>query len=207
MSKKLTLNNMKDICATNKQDKIEFDFGEQKVITIKTDLSLTEISTIVDSTVERVFTVDGDYIPEYLDVATFLSIIQVASNLPIPKKNIEVDGEKVEVVDLKLCHEWMYKTNLLKQLESDKYITIFSEIYAMIHAKVEFKKQQIINKNPLADLIENINGIITKFGESFDGIDIKDAIGKLGSIGSIDEKNLVDAFIDSKEKQSEVDVE
>lgn len=169
---------------------VTYELENDEIVSIecKPRITVTEQIAFCNSVVTNLFD-DDVYYPTLKQLVINQNFLAYFTNVKLPKDSSE------------LC----LNTDIIERIVEDERFNIvqYFNLLDCIDEAIEFKKQQILNKNPLADLIENINGIITKFGKSFDGIDIKDAIGKLGSIGSINEKNLVDAFINVKEKQSE----
>lgn len=217
MSKKLTLNTMKDI-ATPQHSPIIIPFynenGEPVNIEFDTYLSLTEMSRFVDAVADGVFTYLDDYIPEYRDVWTFIALIQI-SNIPIPKKKTE-DGDSI--IDIKTAYEWMQKLGIVERLKNQDetlgdLLTLFDKLDRMITDKIKFKKAEILalpkaEFQNVCSTVENFFSMISEFGEKFKMSDSKEWLETAKKIASKDEKEITNAIIDfNTRKEVEVETE
>lgn len=198
MSKKLTIANMNAIAGVHLPT-ANFTYtvkdGSEITITIDPNVSLSQISNFVDSVVEAVFTVDGDYIPEYRDLATFIAVIRELSNIPLPTKDANVD--------VVACYKWMLATNLLNKLEErDDEIGIwFFDITQLITSKIEFKKQEIMAKHQsnysyFEGKLEELISAFSRLGEQYADLDINETIDIARKIARKDEAQIVNAVID-----------
>lgn len=214
MSEKITLATMKEIVASNKLKKVDFIYNKA-TIAINPILSLSEKSVFIDRVVDNCFTNEGEFLPEYVDLMTFITLIQMCSNVPVPKKD--------NVLDLQLGYEWMVATDLLDKIRSLGYINEstedeknlykwFSDLEDCIANKIEFRKQEIIanKENSFDKLITSLSSLADTITNAIKNINVeefapllKDIMPMLPNLlknGKLDEKALVEAFVSLKEK-------
>lgn len=202
MSKTITLASMKELVSNNKLGKVDFTYGNT-IITINPNLSFAEKSTFIDRVVNSCFTSDGEFLPEYVDLITFITLIQMCSNMPTPKKD--------DKLDLQLGYEWMVATDLLTKIRSSyqtentniekSLCNWFSDLEDCIANKIEFKKQEILvnKKTPLDELFVSINNIVSNFEGSLDDVkNLIPVISKLAQNKDIDEKAIIETIIHEK---------
>lgn len=204
----ITLNAMKEI-SKNKNTEVEFTYGET-VIKINTKLSLNEKSTFIDRVVTSCF-IGDDFQPEYVDLMTFATLLQMNSNVNIPKT-------RDDYLDLNTLYDWMVGTKLIDKIhqfgyeaddisnERDLY-NWFADLEQCISDKIEFKKQQILSQkqSPMDELFTTINNLVSSLGDNFKGVDIQSLVTSLSSIKNIDEKSLLDAMINNGVLKSHYD--
>ena len=170
----ITLNAMKEI-SKNKNTEVEFTYGET-VIKINTKLSLNEKSTFIDRVVGSCF-IGDDFQPEYVDLMTFVTLIQLCSNVNIPKT-------KADYLDLNTLYDWMVGTKLIDKIhqfgyeaedisdERDLY-NWFADLEQCISDKIEFKKQQVLsdkNNATLNELKDSVSELTSAFGFVLDNL-------------------------------------
>ena len=206
----ITLNAMKEI-SKNKNTEVEFTYGET-VIKINTKLSLNEKSTFIDRVVGSCF-IGDDFQPEYVDLMTFVTLLQINSNVNIPKT-------KADYLDLNTLYDWMVGTKLIDKIhqfgyeaedisnERDLY-NWFADLEQCISDKIEFKKQQILSQkqSPMDELFVNLNKYITAFGEQFNPETLKEMLPifqQLAKNGKYDEKAMMDAWLDRRSKENDI---
>lgn len=206
----ITLNAMEKI-SINKNTEVDFTYGET-VIKINTKLSLNEKSTFIDRVVGSCF-IGDDFQPEYVDLMTFVTLIQLCSNVNIPKT-------KADYLDLNTLYDWMVGTKLIDKIhqlgyeaddisnERDLY-NWFADLEQCISDKIEFKKQQILSQkqSPMDELFVNLNKYITAFGEQFNPETLKEMLPifqQLAKNGKYDEKAMMDAWLDRQSKENDI---
>jgi len=202
MAEKITLNAMKQIVKNNTLEKVDFTFGETTII-LNPNLSFSEKSIFIDRVTNSCFTDDGEFLPEYVDLMTFITLIQMCSNVPVPKKD--------DMLDLKLGYEWLKATDLLNKIYKFGYeekttdteykvYQWFTDLEDCISNKIEFKKQQIIHKSPLNDLLNNVNNLVSEFSGKFDMDSVKELIPLLSKLGeNFNQEDIVNVILKQKE--------
>lgn len=215
MSKKLTLNDMKNIAPLDPSLTIvQFDSvnGENVNIEFDTNLSITEMSNFVDTVADGVFTYLDDYIPEYRDLWTFVALIKI-SNMPLPKKK---NKEEESVVDYKIAYAWMQKLDIVNRLRDQdesfcKLLPLFNNLDRMITDKIEFKKKEILafpkaEFQNICSTVNNFIGSLSELSEKLKNVDLNKVAEDTSKIANKDEKELANAIIDIQTRK-EVDVE
>lgn len=206
----ITLNAMKEIAKTKLQ-KVSFTYGET-VIEIDPNLNLNQKSTFIDRVVTSCF-IGDDFQPEYVDLMTFATLLQMNSNVNIPKT-------RDDYLDLNTLYDWMVGTKLIDKIhqfgyeaddisnERDLY-NWFADLEQCISDKIEFKKQQILSQkqSPMDELFVNLNKYITAFGEQFNPETLKEMLPifqQLAKNGKYDEKAMMDAWLDRQSKENDI---
>lgn len=206
MSKKLTLANMNAIAGTPLSP-ANFTFkakdGADIVITIDPNIGLAQTSAFVDSVADAVFTPDGDYIPEYRDLATFIAVIRELSNIPLPKKG--------DTVDMVMCHKWMLATGLLKKFRDEDLIDDFGswfyELEELISNKIDFKKKELMARHQsnyfyFESKLEGLINTFSSIGEQFASIDLNETMDVAKKLVATDTEKIASAIVDTRDAQA-----
>ena len=215
MSKKLTLNTIKDITTIKPSPTIVPFYnenGEEVNIEFDTNLSISEITEFVDIVSDGVFTYLDEYVPEQRDLHTFFALMNI-SNIPIPKKKTS-DGEST--IDVKVIYEWMQKLDIVNRLHNQdvklgNLLPLFNKLDRMITEKIEFKKQEIL-AFPKAEFqnicytVQNFLTMISEFGEKLKMTDMAELLENTKKISNMDESKIANAVIDIQTRK-EVEVE
>lgn len=204
MSKKLTLANMNAIAGAPLSP-VNFVYRTKDdteiTIIIDPNIGLAQTSAFVDSVADAVFTEDGDYIPEYRNLATFIAVIRELSNMPLPEKD--------DIVDMVTCHKWMLATSLLDDMRAfdDAFGEWFFRIERMVTSKIEFKKQEIMAKHQsnyayFEGKLEELINAYSSLGEQFASLDMNETMGIARKIASTDVEKVTSAIIDIRDAQA-----
>lgn len=212
MSNKLTLNKMKSIAVPKKKPTIITYYTEENEeinIEFDTNLSLIDMSNFVDTVVKELFMEDGEYIPEYRDVMTFIALIGI-SNIPIPKKKTK---EGIDYVDVKTAYEWMQKLSIMEMLKCQderlgELVWLYNKLNQIIDEKIEFKKQEVF-ATLKADLqrtyneIEKFTNVMYEFQDKIKDVDLAEMSNVAKSLASKDEREIVNTIVEIRSKQDE----
>lgn len=149
-------------------------------------------SEIVVRTANACFTEDGEYVPEIMDVALRLYVINAYTNLELPEDNPEWQNQLMYGTDL-----WDKVTAVISDDQLDMMmLSINRRIKARLDtnkAAFEHGVRQVLDG--MAQLADQMNGL-------FDGVsndDLKNMITAIGENG-IDEGKLVQAVVAEQNK-------
>ena len=153
MSKKINISQVDEIVKSTKtnQQAASIIFGDaanSQVLEIQEkQLSLSEISDIVDKVAEYVFVGGQDYAPEYFETVVFALYLQYATNINIPK--VKIGGK--DVIDLNKIYEWKSNASVISQQ--------YSRLVMYADSKVKFKKELISRKSKFDEFFSAVSSL------------------------------------------------
>ena len=225
MSNKVSIKEIKAKVKASKSDPIKFTFGSDDYaidVEFKPSLSLVEESIFIDRVCSNSFDSEGNYLPEYESLMFTATMLQMMSNFPILKKKSQSKNEILDLETIKQFDDiYHFKNSILSYMENSdigedipkgmsEFINYIDHLEDMVADKIEYIKEQNLRKSKLDELYDEIKTQINKFGNKFDGIDIKqfaEDLHKIASmIGNVDNKTIVDEIIklSSKVKKDNV---
>lgn len=176
--------------------------GNELAFDIKKYISLQEVAEFVESVVtncfdENIQTGETTYIPYYKDLMISKNTFEKFTNLSVPSNTSKF---------YQWTQAWNAKCDIEEQINSVSFQ--LSEIKKYIDEAIEFKKQEILSKkkSPVDELVKSINKIIESIGDNFNFeilADVLPVFQKLSENGKIDEKKLMDAWLNNDLKKTE----
>ena len=169
----------------------------------KTKLNLLEITAFVDSVVANCFINDGDnkkpdiFTPCYKDLMIYKNVIERYTNISVP-------------LDIRKFYDWCMTTDLIDVIMSKIDENQFNQIKDYIDESIEYNKQVSLAKskspveNMLCDLLDKANNYVEGLTTKFSPETIASMIPifeKLTKMGKLDEKILMQTWIDSKKEE------
>lgn len=173
-------------------NKIKSLFKNRTKINItKTHLTLTEMNEFINMVVEMCFMqdIEGDDI-DYSPIWKEVSILNCfAEYYTDYKATGDIEANYLTYKDL---NPW--KSNI----DQEQYASMLVAIDEMI----DYRKEKLLqSQTPLAELLGEITKIIKGLGNNFDIDTIGKLTKKLGSMGEIDEKSLVNEVLQFQRKE------
>lgn len=156
----------------------------------KTHLTLTEMSEFINMVVEMCFLqdVEGDDI-DYSPIWKEITILNCFADYYTDYK--ATDDIEANYLIYKDLNPW--KSNI----DQEQFVSMIVAIDEMI----EFRRDKLLqSQTPLAELIGEITKIVKGLGDNFDMDAIGELTKKLGSMGEIDEKSLVNEVLQFQRK-------
>ena len=170
----------------------------------KTKLNLVEVTAFVDSVVNNCFINDEDnkkpdiFTPCYKDLMIYKNVIERYTNISVP-------------LDIRKFYDWCMMTDLIDVIIGKIDNKQFNQIKNYIDETIEYNKQVSLAKskspveNMLCDLLDKANnyveGLTTKFSPDTIASMIP-VFEKLTKMGKLDEKVLMQTWIDSKKEET-----
>lgn len=151
--KKVTKNTLK--AYTNSFDSSVYPISykdKQFELEVKNQLTLSEISAIVEEVVSACF-VDNVFHPEYVDVVFFSVIVNRLTN-------IDAFTSDNETIDLEAMTQLLYGTDICDVLYRNNNIAF---IRKYCDEAIEWKKQTILKHSKLDDLIDQFSELAKTF--------------------------------------------
>lgn len=137
---------------------------KQFELEVKNQLTLSEISAIVEEVVSACF-VDNVFHPEYVDVVFFSVIVNRLTN-------IDAFTSDNETIDLEAMTQLLYGTDICDVLYRNNNIAF---IRKYCDEAIEWKKQTILKHSKLDDLIDQFS----EFAKTFQDEEFQEAMKQL----------------------------
>ena len=216
MSNKVSIAKIKAAVKASKQDTIKFTFGvvpNTIDVEFKPMLSLAEESVFIERVSSNVFDIDGNYRPEYKPFVFCSTMMQMMSNLTIPKVKVE----DKEIVDFEEFKRWDRYFSFVETIYSAsvndkdqyKFAGYIEHLEDMVNDKINYIKEQNAHKSKLDELFDTVNEEVKKFSSKFDNIDIKQFAEDLhkisGMVGNVDTKTIIDEIVKANQKTDSKD--
>lgn len=214
MSNKVSIKDIKAIVKANKQDTIKFTFGSVPnaiEIEFKPRLSLAEESVFVNRVCNNSFDINDDYQPEYQNIMFDITMMQMLSNLPIPK---EKNDKGVEMIDFEEFKAWdnelHFKNTILKaglpSSDSPENINDFSDYIVfledMVNDKINYLKEQNLHKSKVDEFFSTLTDVVNKQSANLDGVDINAVLKKIASM-KLNDKTIIDEILKQSKKDED----
>lgn len=167
-------------------------------VEVKTRLTVIERSMFINRVVSGCFGLDGVLMPEYFEPLFRVTVLQMATNLPVISLKAE-EGDEEKYVDIDAMNElWCALDAENKFYENNAFCDFFSSLHfecdAAIKRAVEEKRlEKILNKldgfEIIGDTIKSARDMLESVNELFGNDDIantlKDYIVMQGEISEI----------------------
>lgn len=116
-------------------------------IEVKNQLTIAEKGAFVNRVVNACFDEDGEYMPEYLEPAFAITLLQMTTKVPVYEKTIQDDdGNDMSIVDIGRTFELCKAINLVTNVKDKVFSSLVSELRQMINDKLDYVKQINIRK-------------------------------------------------------------
>ncbi len=151
--KKITKNTLKAYMNSFDSSVYPISYKDKQFeLEVKNQLTLSEISAIVEEVVSACF-VDNVFHPEYVDVVFFSVIVNRLTN-------IDAFTSDNETIDLEAMTQLLYGTDIYDVLYRNNNIAF---IRKYCYEAIEWKKQTILKHSKLDDLIDQFSELAKTF--------------------------------------------
>lgn len=190
--KKLTAKSINSFIKKIPDETIEIpvSVGDKEIVfEFKSFLSIEEQTAFINRVVNSVVK-DNDIMPEYLDVIFFTTLLQMISNVEIPRS-------EDDYVDLETINIWMHKTGLFERLLAVKFI---ADLKTMVDNKIAFMLQ---GRSATDEAIEEVYGLMRDIRAIVNGIapkikkfDPEKSLDKLQKTLTPENMRLIQGFVE-----------
>ena len=198
MAKKISSATIKEIIkANNKEDKkIILKTADAEIeVVIKPYISYQERTQMVNDIANNCYDENGDYHPEFFDIAYKIALIEYYTNISTDIKD-----------SVNQMHILCESTNLIEEIE--KY-TEGSVEQIWLDAKdiVEWRNEQSLKSNAWDDVAYGLSGLLDKFADRLDKMPemSKEEADKLtclaGKLGNVTEDKIIDGILKFHNKE------
>jgi len=166
--------------------------GKTAVFDLENNPKFLTVINIIKSAADAIVSDVVEYAPYLTSYMIDYSLISYLTDIKLPK-------------DLNECYDFIYMTEIteiIKQTNPDLYDFVTENVKSL----VEYRKEQMLKKSKIDELIDSLTNLVTVFTNEFDGVDIKEVIEKMEKIGinkDMNEKDVVSSILRYRDNQSQ----
>ena len=194
-TKKVSISMMDKVVKEGRQADASFEWNGGTV-EVKRTLSFTDMLAVIQTITASCFASDtGEYLPAARELATRSGLIERYSNIKLPD-NIDHKYEILFGTDL-------YET-VLQYVDRMQYGVILNSIDEKLDYMVE--ANIVMMRKQLGDIMARIEQMIDQTTAVFSGVnaaDLEKVSKAIGEHGMVDEKKLMEAYLETKQGNSE----
>ena len=198
MAKKISSATIKEIIKENqKEDKkliLKTSDADIEVI-IKPYISYQERTQMVNDIANNCYDENGDYHPEFFDIAYKIALIEYYTNI-----NTDVQ-DSVNQMHI-LCES----TNVIEEIERFTEGSV-QQIWLDAKDIIEWRNEQSLKSNAWDDVAYGLSGLLDKFADRLDKMpemskeEADKLIGLAGKLGNITEDKVIDGILKFHHKE------
>ena len=198
MAKKISSATIKEIIkANNKEDKkIILKTADAEIeVVIKPYISYQERTQMVNDIANNCYDENGDYHPEFFDIAYKIALIEYYTNISTDIK------DSVNQIHI-LCEN----TNLIEEIEKHTEGSV-EQIYFDAKGIVEWRNKQSLKSNAWDDVAYGLSGLLDKLADKLDRMpemskeETDKLTGLAGKLGNITEDKIIDGILKFHNKE------
>ena len=198
MAKKISSATIKEIIkANNKEDKkIILKTADAEIeVVIKPYISYQERTQMVNDIANNCYDENGDYHPEFFDIAYKIALIEYYTNISTDIK------DSVNQIHI-LCEN----TNLIEEIEKAVGYSVV-QIYDDAHSIINWRNEQSLKSNAWDDVAYGLSGLLDKFADKLDKMpemskeETDKLTGLAGKLGNITEDKIIDGILKFHNKE------
>lgn len=130
---------------------ITYNFAEQSFdVTLKTSMTVDDMSAFIDRVVNGCFDTNGEYRPEFRDAIFQITILQMLSDIPVfTKKMNELDEngnetkKKIDIIDIDKTYDLCKRLDFFHKA-NESFRALVNELVYLIESKLNFEQQRIL---------------------------------------------------------------
>ena len=160
-------------------------------IDVRSTVPFAEASKFVETVTDLCFDNSGDYIPQVYDVAVAYAIIDIYTSIETP-------------TDITALADVVYRSNIIKNIR--QYIddaqveSLLEAVAKKIEYRIAINTSAAVNKsNDIINKIEEAEKMLEQVASGLGGEDVTKLVSAIAD-GKIDEKKLMEAYLDKKEE-------
>ena len=198
MAKKISSATIKEIIkANNKEDKkIILKTADAEIeVVIKPYISYQERTQMVNDIANNCYDENGDYHPEFFDIAYKIALIEYYTNISTDIK------DSVNQIHI-LCEN----TNIIEEIEKYTEGSV-GQIWLDAKDIVEWRNEQSLKSNAWDDVAYGLSGLLDKFADRLDKMpemskeEADKLTGLAGKLGNVTEDKIIDGILKFHNKE------
>ena len=198
MAKKISSATIKEIIkANNKEDKkIILKTADAEIdLVIKPYISYQERTQMANDIANNCYDENGDYHPEFFDIAYKIALIEYYTNI---NTDIKDSVNQMHI----LCEN----TNLIEEIEKYTEDSV-GQIWLDAKDIVEWRNEQSLKSNALDDVAYGLSGLLDKFADRLDKMpemskeEADKLTGLAGKLGNVTEDKIIDGILKFHNKE------
>ena len=192
MAKKISSATIKEIIkANNKEDKkIILKTADAEIeVVIKPYISYQERTQMINDIANNCYDENGDYHPEFFDIAYKIALIEYYTNI---NTDIKDSVNQMHI----LCEN----TNLIEEIEKYTEGSV-GQIWLDAKDIVEWRNEQSLKSNAWDDVAYGLSGLLDKFADKLDKMpemskeETDKLTGLVGKLGNVTDEKIIDGIL------------
>ena len=198
MAKKISSATIKEIIKENhKEDKkliLKTADADIEVI-IKPYISYQERTQMVNDIANNCYDENGDYHPEFFDIAYKIALIEYYTNISTDIKD-----------SVNQMHILCENTNLIEEIEKHTEGSV-GQIWLDAKDIVEWRNEQSLKSNAWDDVAYGLSGLLDKFADRLDKMpemskeETEKLTGLVGKLGNVTDEKIMDGILKFHHKE------
>ena len=198
MPKKISAATIKEIIKENKKEDKKFILktadAEIEVV-IKPYISYQERTQMVNDIANNCYDENGDYHPEFFDIAYKIALIEYYTNINTDIKD-----------SVKQMHILCESTHLIEEIERFTECSV-QQIWLDAKDIIEWRNEQSLKSNAWDDVAYMISGLLDKLADKLDKMpemskeETDNLTGLAGKLGNITEDKIIDGILKFHHKE------
>lgn len=192
MSKKISSKTIANIIKANTRENktliLKTDDADIEVI-IKPYISYQERTQMINDIANNCYDENGDYHPEFFDIAYKIALIEYYTNISTDIK------DSVNQIHI-LCEN----TNLIEEIEKYTEGSV-GQIWLDAKDIVEWRNEQSLKSNAWDDVAYGLSGLLDKFADKLDKMpemskeETDKLTGLVGKLGNVTDEKIIDGIL------------
>lgn len=174
-------------------EKVKYIYdGKAAEFQIDTDPKFLTVISIINNATDAIVSNTVDYAPYLTTYMIDYSVISSLTDISLP-------------LDLNECHDFIYESEISDSVK-DTIPALYDFITENVEKMVEYRKEKILKKSKIDELIDSLINLVEVFTNQFDGVDIKETIDKMEKIGifnGMNENEVVSSILKYRDKLEE----
>lgn len=164
------------------------------------------VSAFIDKVVDSCF-LNGEFKPEYVEPLFLVTMLQMMSNVEIPKFT---DDDGSEYTDIGLVYKWMQKMDLMNAIMSSDVSYYVRNLREMVDIKIDdMRKINYDNDNEIIEELKltfiDIRNLIKKLGTKISKFNPEKSMKKLEKIMTPENQSMIQKMLDIFTRTGEVE--
>lgn len=199
MGKKISSKTIENIIKANKkEDKtliLKTSDADIEVI-IKPYISYQERTQMVNDIANNCYDENGDYHPEFFDIAYKIALIEYYTNISTDIKD-----------SVNQMHILCENTNLIEEIEKYTEGSV-GQIWLDAKDIVEWRNEQSLKSNAWDDVAYGLSGLLDKFADKLDKMpemskeETEKLTGLVGKLGNVTDEKIIDGILKFHNKEN-----
>lgn len=163
--------------------------NKEKMFKYESDPLFLDMISVIE-TISNAVVSEGNYRPYLLEYITEVNIVSVFTDVKLP-------------TDINECYVFLHESGVVDTLRNCMP-TAFDFIKKSAKELVDFKKESVIKRTKVDDLLDSLSHLIGTLNKEFEGLDMNDVLSRLEKVGflpNMNESEIANAIINQIAKE------